>query len=271
MAHDAVNSPGAAEDSLRPVPSAARWAPLSMAALALAFAALLLLAAGPLGWRAGWWHYRIAFSVLMPWSGYCGIAAAVLGLPGMTAAFVAGRRRYIAAALAAFLLGGAIAYVPWHYERMRGSVPRINDITTDTDNPPQYRAVLPAREADGANPVEYEGVKAAQIQHRAYPDIAPIMSGSPPKAAFERALDIAEKLGWTIVASDPAAGRIEASQSSRWFGFTDDISIRITPKETGSRVDIRSTARFGRRDYGVNATRVRNFLAAFRAAPQPAS
>jgi len=267
MAHDAVNSPGASEKRPGPVPGVTRWLPLlPITALVLAAAALALLAAGPLGWRAGWWHYRIAFSILMPWSGYCAIAAGALGLLAIAAALAARQRRHLAVAVAAFLAGGAIAYVPWHYEHMRGSVPRLNDITTDTGNPPQFQAVLPARKAAGANPATYEGAKAAELQHRAYPDIVPILLEAPPAAAFNRALATAEKLGWTVVAADPAAGRIEASQSSRWFGFTDDISIRISPNGAGSRVDIRSMARFGRGDYGVNAARVRNFIAAIRAA-----
>ncbi len=88
----------------------------------------------------------------------------------------------------------------------------------------------------------------------------------PPTDAFARALRTAEQLGWTIVATDPESGRIEASQRSRWFGFTDDVVIRVAPAESGSRVDIRSVSRMGRGDFGVNATRVRACLAALRTA-----
>ena len=71
-------------------------------------------------------------------------------------------------------------------------------------------------------------------------------------------------MGWTIVAAD-AAGRIEASDRSRWFGFTDDIVIRVAAADSGSRVDVRSSSRRGRSDFGVNAARVRAYLAALRA------
>ena len=75
-------------------------------------------------------------------------------------------------------------------------------------------------------------------------------------------------MGWTIVAADDTAGRIEASDRSRWFGFTDDIVIRITPSGSGSRVDVRSSSRLGRSDFGVNAARVRAYLAALRTAAE---
>ena len=86
----------------------------------------------------------------------------------------------------------------------------------------------------------------------------------PREAAFDRALDAAQRMGWTIVAADDTTGRIEASDRSRWFGFTDDIVIRITPEGSGSRVDVRSSSRLGRSDFGVNAARIRVYLAALR-------
>ena len=239
-------------------------------ALLLALAAGVLLAAGPLGWRAGWWHFRIGFSYLMPGAAYCGLAAISVAL----VALFLGRRirsaRQIAIGVTALVIGAASAYVPWHYYQMRGTFPSIHDITTDWDNPPQFHAILPLRQAEGANPVAYEGAKISDQQRRAYPDIAPLMLELAPTDAFDRALKTAEQLGWTVVATDPptasGAGRIEASQKSRWFGFTDDVVVRIAPAESGSRVDIRSVSRMGRGDFGVNATRVRAYLAALRTA-----
>ena len=236
-------------------------------ALLLAIAAAVLLGLGPLGWRAGWWHYRVGFTYLMPAAAYCGLAAlgvAVLGL-------ALGLRRIgpgtIAIAVIALLVGGACAYVPWHYVSQRGTFPSIHDITTDPDNPPEFRAVLPLRQADGAaNSTQYAGAKVADQQRRAYPDIVPALLDVPPAEAFDRALAAARKLGWTIVAGEPAEGRIEASDRSRWFGFTDDVVIRVTPVEAGSRVDIRSESRVGGGDFRVNANRVRAFLAALHEA-----
>jgi uncharacterized protein (DUF1499 family) len=70
--------------------------------------------------------------------------------------------------------------------------------------------------------------------------------------------------GWTIVAADANAGRIEASEQSRWFRFIDDVVIRVVGEGAGSRIDVRSTSRQGRSDYGVNAARIRAYMGALR-------
>jgi uncharacterized protein (DUF1499 family) len=240
-----------------------RHAPLL--ALALAVIAVTLLMVGPIGWRAGWWHFRFAFQTLMPWAAYFGIAA--LGVSVLT--LLLGRSRIesrgIAIAIIAFAAGGLVTYVPWQYDQIRQQVPPIHDITTDPDNPPAFVAVAALREAAGPDRVAYEGARIAEQQRLAYPEIIPMTLSLPPAAAFNRALDTAQRMGWTIVAADDAAGRIEASDRSRWFGFTDDIVIRITPSESGSRIDLRSSSRVGRSDFGVNAARVERYLSALRA------
>ena len=231
---------------------------------ALAAIAAVLLALGPIGWRAGWWHFRFAFLTLMPWAAYFGIAALCVS----ALALLVGRSRIewrgVAVAVAAFVAGIMIAYIPWQYDRVRQTVPPIHDITTDPDNPPAFASAVAVRAAEGANPVAYEGAKIAEQQRQAYPDIAPLTLGLSREVAFNRALDAARRMGWTIVAADEAAGRIEASDKSRWFGFTDDIIVRVTASGSGSRVDIRSSSRLGRSDFGVNAARVRAYLAELR-------
>ena len=157
--------------------------------------------------------------------------------------------------------------MPLHYDQIRRTVPPIHDITTDPDNPPAFIAAVPVRNAAGDNSAAYAGAKIAEQQCQAYPDIVPLTLALQPGAVFSRALDTARQMGWTIVAADNAAGRIEASDRSRWFGFTDDIVIRITPSGSGSRIDLRSSSRLGRSDFGVNAARIKTYLAALRARP----
>jgi hypothetical protein len=53
----------------------------------------------------------------------------------------------------ALIGGGLIAYVPWHYDQIRQTVPPIHDITTDPENPPAFVAVMPLRQGEGINPV----------------------------------------------------------------------------------------------------------------------
>jgi hypothetical protein len=184
-------------------------------ALTLAVIALVLLALGPIGWRVGWWHFRFALLTLMPWAAYFGIAALVVSAITLLVGWSRIESHGIAVAILAFAAGGLIAYVPWHYDQIRRTVPPIHDITTDPDNPPAFVAAAPVREAAGNNSVKYEGAKIAEQQRRAYPDIVPLTLALQPGAAFSRALDTAQRMGWRIVAADDAAGRIEASDTSR--------------------------------------------------------
>ena len=227
----------------------------------LAILALLTLAIGPLGWRFGWWHYRFAFAWLMPWAAYGAIAAAVISIVALFGWSHLGARG-IALAAVGIVIGAAVVYLPWQYNRLRTMVPPIHDITTDMDNPPAFVAALKLRPKD-SNTVAYEGPDLAGKQRAAYPDIAPVKAKLAPAEAFKRALDAANAMpGWTVVDSDPAAGRIEANETSRWFRFTDDVVIRVAADGAGSRIDVRSVSRVGRSDFGVNAGRVRAYTAA---------
>jgi uncharacterized protein (DUF1499 family) len=88
---------------------------------------------------------------------------------------------------------------------------------------------------------------------------------APPAQAFDRALAAARAMSWEIVASDPAQGRIEATATTFWFGFKDDIVVRIAAEGAGSRLDVRSLSRIGKSDVGANARRIRDYLAKVKA------
>jgi len=225
-----------------------------LAPLFAAVAVLLLLAAGP-GTRLGLWSFGTGF-LLLRWGAYLGIFAAGLGL--LTLLWrPAGARPW--PALAAVLLGALAALMPYRWMQTAQRVPPIHDITTDTERPPEFQAVLPLR-ADAPNPAEYGGPEIAAQQRQAYPDIAPLPLDLSPADAFGRALDEARGMGWAIVAADSAAGRIEATATTAWFGFKDDVVVRITPERRGSRVDVRSVSRVGQSDVGANAARIREYL-----------
>jgi uncharacterized protein (DUF1499 family) len=228
--------------------------------LAAALAAAVLLLASGLGNRLGWWPYRTGFEVLR-WASYVGLAAAAAAILALAIPTLrSGWARMLAGALA---VGLAVAYVPWQWQQRAQSLPRIHDITTDTVNPPQFVAVLPLR-ANAPNTAAYGGKEIAEQQLKGYPDIRPLALGVPPGVAFGRARDAAESMGWEIVAADPAAGRIEATATTPWFGFKDDIVVRVSAAEQGSRIDVRSVSRVGRSDVGTNAKRIREYLAKLR-------
>lgn len=222
-------------------------------------AALLLLCAGP-GTRFGLWEYGTGF-LLMRWAFFGGLAAA---LPALVLLVIPRTRRGAARLLiAALLIGAGTAWVPWNGVQTARSLPFIHDITTDTEDPPAFVAVLPLR-ADAANPPGYPGEDVALQQREAYPEVQPLATTLPPAEAFARAERVARDMGWDIVAVVPEEGRIEATDTTFWFGFKDDVVIRVRPAAGGSRVDIRSKSRVGRSDVGANAARILRFIKAFR-------
>jgi len=225
-------------------------------ALALSLiAALLLLVAGP-GTRFELWHFRTGFELLR-WAACLGLAAAAVAL--LMLVWPRTRRGSVGTLLVALLVGLAVAFVLWNGMRQARQVPPIHDISTDTRDPPAFVAVLPLR-ADAANPATYGGPETARAQAEAYPDLRTQRLELPPEQAFERALEAAREMGWEIVAADPASGRIEATATTLWFGFKDDVVIRIRPDAGGSRVDVRSVSRVGKGDAGANAERIRAYL-----------
>lgn len=231
----------------------------------LAIVALVLLALVPITYRTGLLHFRTTFFYLMQPAAYVGIAAYVISLISFLIwAMVSATGRYL---LAGLVIGGLMFYVPWYYNHVLNTVPRIHDISTDTENPPTFSpAVLQARAAEPeSNSVERDP-KVAPQQKEAYPDLAPMKTALPPAEAFKRALAAAQAMsGWTIVTNDPATGRIEGRQRTLFMGFTDDFVIRVHPEGSGSRIDMRSESRQGVSDLGANAERIRRYLAALKA------
>jgi uncharacterized protein (DUF1499 family) len=229
---------------------------LSLVALGISVLGLVLLAAAGPAYRVGL-PLESAFGVLR-WGGYAGAAGALVSA---AAAAVARRRKQrlpMGVAAVALMAGMTAVVIPYSWQRTASRVPPIHDITTDLENPPAFEAVVPLR-ADAPNGLERPPMLAAQ-QREGYPDIAPGTLPLPPERVFNRALDVAQRMGWTIVASDQATGRIEATDTTRWFGFEDDVVVRITPWGSGTRVDVRSVSRVGRSDIGTNARRIREFL-----------
>jgi uncharacterized protein (DUF1499 family) len=157
------------------------------------------------------------------------------------------------------VVGLIVAWIPWSWKARAESVPPIHDITTDLADPPAFEAILPLRR-DAPNPSEYGGDSIATQQRAGYPDLGPLTLDAPPDAAFLRALEAARDMGWEIVESDPQRGRIEATATTLWFGFQDDVVVRVRPAPEGSRVDVRSVSRVGRSDVGTNASRIREYL-----------
>jgi uncharacterized protein (DUF1499 family) len=187
-------------------------------------------------------------------------AAIVLGISAAIAAPRGSGKPGVLSALLGVALGLGAAYVPLSWRMTAQALPPINDVSTDTQDPPALVALLPLR-GDATTPLDYGGDRAARLQRLGYPDIGPVMLPTPPADALSRAEQVARELGWNIVAVERNDGRIEAIAVSPWFGFRDDIVIRVRAASQGSRVDIRSKSRQGQSDLGANARRIRAFVA----------
>jgi len=203
----------------------------------------------------------------MPYAFFVGVAAMAVSTVALVLALRGIRRRGMVLAASGLVIGAVAAYFPWHLYQMRGVYPPMHEITTDAANPPSLAFAAGMRADEQGAGVAYPGANTYAMQQKFYPDIAPALLAMPPAQAFERALMAAQALGWTVVEADPQSGIINAYDKSFWFGFTDDVAIRVTAAENGSRVDIRSGSRQGRGDFGVNAARVRGFLAALKGQP----
>jgi uncharacterized protein (DUF1499 family) len=197
--------------------------------------------------------------ILIPVAVLMALVALVLSI----VAIVAARRRGLPQGRALVGLVVALAVLSFPvvaFVNGRGAAP-IHDVTTDTEDPPQFVEVLPIRERTGAlNSVEYEGARVAALQKQSFPDLRPLRLEVPPSAAFARALDAAKAMSWELVAADPVAGRIEATDTTTLFGFKDDVVIRVRQDGNASRIDVRSLSRVGGGDLGTNAKRIRSYL-----------
>jgi uncharacterized protein (DUF1499 family) len=228
-----------------------RWAAPALAGVAL----VLLLLAGPTV-RLGLWGFGTGFGMLR-WAAYFGLASVAAALVALLTR--TGRRSVLIQA-AALIVGLGVAFVPWRWLQQARRVPPIHDVSTDLEHPPEFVAVLPLR-AGAPNPAVYGGPEVAAAQRAAYPDLRPLLVHLTPGAAFGRALASARAMGWEVVDADSTAHRIEATATTPWFGFKDDVVIRIEPDPAGSRVDVRSVSRVGGSDVGTNAQRIRAYLA----------
>jgi uncharacterized protein (DUF1499 family) len=223
----------------------------------LALLVLVLALLASLGTRWGWWPFRIGFIIMLA-AIIAGLIAVVLSLVGLIS-MLRGKRRGGWWAIAGLVISLVVLALPVNLTINGFRLPPIHDITTDTENPPTFVAIIPLRK-DADNPSAYGGPEVAAQQHKAYPNVRPANIAVPTNESFARALAAARDMGWEIVDANPSEGRIEATARTFWFGFKDDVVIRVTPAGAGSRVDVRSVSRVGTSDVGANAKRIETFL-----------
>jgi uncharacterized protein (DUF1499 family) len=244
-------------------PRRTRWHTMVRIVLA---AGLVLVAGGALtaalagfGHRWDWWHFSAGFSILR-WGLFASFAGVAVSVVALVAAAVLKQPWLMLATLPAIALGAVAIWVPLDHRQRAVGVPPIHDISTDLDDPPAFVALRPAREA-APNRVEHPGEATARLQRDAYPAVVPMRLAAERETVFRAAEALAQELGWQIIEADAGEGRIEAVDRTFWFGFRDDVVIRISEAEDGgTQVDMRSASRVGRGDLGANARRILDFL-----------
>lgn len=165
----------------------------------------------------------------------------------------------LSSALTAVVLSAVAIITPLSMMNTAKSVPPIHDISTDLINPPEFVAIAPLR-ADAPNPVEYAGEETAEQQRNAYPELQTLTYTQSKSELIEATEQAADNLGWKLINTDTNAGIVEATDTTTWFGFKDDVVIRVTDEGSERLVDIRSKSRVGGSDLGTNAERIHDFI-----------
>lgn len=242
--------------TFKPRPRGGRW-PVALAwlaALLLVLAAALMGGAGP-AYRMEWLSLGQSFSLLHR-GALLAAGAAGVGVLALLVAALCRRARPALASLLVIVAVAALIVQPLQLRELARSVPPVHDITTDLADPPAFEALAEARRA-APNALDYPRA-FAEAQRSGYPNLGPLTIARPPAEVRDAAEALARARGWTIAAVSER--RLEAVATTRWFGFEDDIVIRLTPSAAGTTVDMRSASRLGQSDLGTNASRIQNFL-----------
>jgi uncharacterized protein (DUF1499 family) len=225
------------------------------------------------GTKFGVLDWTVGFGAMTyQWGSRVMMAAGAFALIGLLLAFFVPPRRGIGVALVALAIPAAGIGYGLYVRNAAAEIPPIHDISTDLMEPPGFsEAVVEARAAvprsndlDLLNKRTGDGRAFIDLQREAYPDIAPVPTGLDQARAFDVALTLAREQNWRVGRADAGAGVIEATAESFWYGFIDDIAIRVRPDGTGARIDMRSVSRVGRSDLGANAARMRPYLQELR-------
>ncbi|WP_292992975.1 DUF1499 domain-containing protein [Nitrosomonas sp.] len=189
-----------------------------------------------------------------------GLLAIVLGLIGTLRAIKAKETRVVSTLSGSTL--GFLVVAPVLMAIMAGAgAPRIHDITTDLTHPPEFVAIKALRTPAHNSLDRLEPENLAALQKAGYPDLAPLFIPRPSDQVFEQAVALVKKRGWEVAAVSAVNSRIEATDTTRIMGFKDDVIIRIQAAGNKTQVDMRSASRVGKGDLGMNAERIRLFLA----------
>jgi len=235
----------------------ARWSPkVAWFAIVITLMSVLLIRTGRIDYDPGFTALGVGLAL--------GALAIILSLIGLVRIWQEGRRGLSNALKGVILALCLLGYPAWLAVRA-ATLPRLGDVTTDTENPPSFsrsRAVLAAR--DGIIPPEV-APEIREVQREAYEQIAPLSLDMSAGEAFALVGKAARNLGWTVIEEQPpnartGAARLDAIDRTLVLKLPEDVTVRVRPKADGARIDLRSASRVGPHDLGSNARRIRAFL-----------
>ena len=223
--------------------------------------AMVLLFLGPMGSRIGIWGWQTGLLMIVP----AGALLAAIGLlVGLISIFVSKKRGYAGdppILITSIVICGIIVAAMGMQFQKGASVPAIHNISTDTSDPPQFTQAIIDLRGQNSNPLAYNADELAAAQQSAYPRVKPLTVATTKVETVRAAVSALEGMGLEIVAVDEALGLVEATDTTFWFGFKDDVVVRVRAADGGSVVDVRSVSRVGVSDLGKNAQRIETLLA----------
>ncbi|MEL7547166.1 MAG: DUF1499 domain-containing protein [Pseudomonadota bacterium] len=262
-------------------------------ALAVSIFTVLWFIVGALGTRFGLWPYQVGLSQMTFGLGanLAMLSVALGGIGVIIALIQSPRKQPFILALAALLIGGLMLGRLAGFRGEARALPPLHDIQTDWAAPIAFsETLMQAREMGGAAndvldaPIVPEGANGgwpgtggrlvSELQEDAersidgadpiYPRLDPLYFAAPPAEIAEAAETVMKRRGWTIVTEaeeiEQGVFQVEATETSTWFGFEDDVAIRVQDSNGGAKLDIRSTSRVGLSDIGANSKRVSALL-----------
>lgn len=222
---------------------------LGLLAILCGLASIVLVGVAVWGFRQGGWPWPQSYR-LATWGTWAALAGFLAALAGAIA-WLRNRQSGGLAVLLGLVLSFPVAGMGVAFDMAARMTPPINDISTDTQDPPVFWFTVTPTDYPSAN---------AEPQHAAYPDVRPLDLDLSFDDAFGLALALVEERGWKVLSADPDESQIEAIATSRLFGFEDEVAIRVSETDNGTRIDMRSRSRLGQVDRGANARRITKFL-----------
>ena len=221
---------------------------------------VVCLPLGALGTKFGLWAFTGGFMLLAAGA----VLATLAAFLGAVAYIVCLRKNLLlerpTVLIGVFLGVLVLALLGMQYSKA-SSVPPIHNISTDTENPPQFDKIVAIRSASKSNPLDYDAEVLAAEQNKAYPWVKSLELMDSVDDATDRAETLMRSMGLEIVSVNKNTGLVEATATTFWFGFKDDVAVRVTAGANGgSVVDVRSVSRVGQSDLGANAARIGEIL-----------